>query len=143
MSRRVLIVALAAVFLAALAAVGFAVTRQDGAAISAAELGAKPFTPEAFAAAKATGKPVLVDVFAPWCPTCRAQRPILLELSKDPKFKDLIILEVDFDSQKEALRALKVQSQSTLIVFKGAEEKARSVGDTRKPSIEALLDKAL
>ncbi|MEP9349958.1 thioredoxin family protein [Xanthobacter sp. KR7-225] len=143
MPRRVLIVALAAVFLTALFAVGVAVAGPDGAAVRAQELGAKPFSPEAFAAAKATGKPVLVDVFAPWCPTCRAQRPILLELRKDPKFKDLIILEVDFDTQKEALRALKVQSQSTLIVFRGETERARSVGDTRKPAIEALLDKAL
>jgi hypothetical protein len=33
--------------------------------------------------------------------------------------------------------------QSTLITFKGEQEVGRSVGDTRRGSIEALLDKAL
>jgi thioredoxin 1 len=36
----------------------------------------KPFTTEAFAAAQAGGKSIVVHVFAPWCPTCRAQEPI-------------------------------------------------------------------
>ncbi len=36
-----------------------------------------------------------------------------------------------------------VQKQSTLIVFKGATEVGRSIGDTDKASIEALLAKGL
>ncbi len=37
----------------------------------------KPFTQAEFSAAQKDGKPILVDIFAPWCPTCRAQKPIL------------------------------------------------------------------
>jgi hypothetical protein len=48
-----------------------------------------------------------------------------------------------FDSQKELLRKLKVQKQSTLIVFKGNKEVGRSTGDTKKESIEALLAKSV
>jgi thioredoxin 1 len=102
-----------------------------------------PFTPALFDAAKAAGKPILLEVTAPWCPTCKAQKPILAELTADPKFKDLVVLEIDFDSQKEPLRALKVQSQSTLVVFKGAAETGRSTGDTKRESIAALLNGAL
>lgn len=102
-----------------------------------------PFTQAAFDAAKAAGKPVLVEVSAPWCPTCKAQKPILAELKAMPKFKDLVILEVDFDSQKDVLRGLKVQSQSTLVVFKGSKEVGRSTGDTKKELIEALLAKSV
>src|SRR5262245_58090341 len=65
------------------------------------------------------GKPILVDIFAPWCPTCRVQKPILEELTAKPEFRDLVVLVVDFDHQ--TVRALKVQQQSTLIVYKGAE----------------------
>lgn len=103
----------------------------------------KPFTPALFDAAKAAGKPILLEVTAPWCPTCKAQKPILSELTADPKFRDLVVLEIDFDSQKEPLRALKVQSQSTLIVFKGGAETGRSTGDTKRESIAALLNGAL
>ncbi len=102
-----------------------------------------PFTQAAFAAAKATGKPVLVEVTAPWCPTCKAQKPILSELKASPKFKDLMVFEVDFDSQKDALRALNVQQQSTLITYKAGQEVGRSTGDTNRSSIEALLNKAI
>lgn len=101
------------------------------------------FSAGAFEAAKSSGKSVLVEVTAPWCPTCKAQKPILSELKAQPKFKDVVVFSVDFDSQKDALRALNAQRQSTLIAFKGTQEVGRSVGDTNKASIEALLAKSL
>jgi thiol-disulfide isomerase/thioredoxin len=103
----------------------------------------KPFDAAAFAEAQKAGKPILIDVFAAWCPTCRAQNPILVQLTREPRYKDLAVFKVDFDTQKDALRALNAQSQSTLIVFSGETEKRRSVGDTDKDSITALLDQAL
>lgn len=103
----------------------------------------KDFTAEAFAAAQSAGKPILIDVFASWCPTCRAQQPILAELTKKPKYKDLVVFRVDFDNQKDAVRALNAQKQSTLIVFKGDKEIGRSLGDTSEFSIESLLDQTL
>jgi thioredoxin 1 len=101
------------------------------------------FTATAFDAANKAGKPILVEVTAPWCPTCKAQAPILGELSSQSRFKDLSTFTVDFDSQKDVLKSLNVQMQSTLIVFKGGKEVGRSTGDTKKGSIEALLAKAL
>jgi thiol-disulfide isomerase/thioredoxin len=103
----------------------------------------KPFDAQAFAEAKKDGKSILVDIFAVWCPVCRAQNPILTQLTREPKFKDMIVFKLDFDTQKDDVRALKAQRQSTLIVFKGEIEKGRSVGDTDPASIEALLDSAL
>jgi len=64
----------------------------------------KPFSPEAFSAAQKDGKSILVDIFAPWCPTCRAQKPILEELTAKPEFKDLVVLVVDFDHQTDDVR---------------------------------------
>ncbi|QCK85731.1 thioredoxin family protein [Phreatobacter aquaticus] len=101
------------------------------------------FTPSAFQAAKASGQPILIEVTAPWCPTCRAQKPILSELTAQPRFAAMRVLTVDFDSQKDVLRSLNVQMQSTLIVFKGDREVGRSSGDTNRASIEALLAKTL
>jgi thiol-disulfide isomerase/thioredoxin len=94
-------------------------------------------------AAVAAGKPVLVHVTAPWCGECKKQKPIVAALAERPEFKELTIIDVDFDTQKDALRRLNVQKQSTLIVFKGKAEVTRAVGITRPDAIEALLKQAL
>lgn len=102
-----------------------------------------PFDVNAFEAAQAAGKPILVEISAPWCPTCKAQKPILSSLGAKPEFARMAVFEVDFDSQKDVVRMLKATSQSTLIVFKGKQEAGRSVGDTNAASIEALLKKSV
>ncbi len=60
-----------------------------------------------------------------------------------PAFEALTIFDVDFDTQKDALRELKVLKQSTLVAFKGSTETARAVGITKREAIEALVKKAL
>ena len=104
---------------------------------------AVPFSAEAFKAAQDQGNPILVEIHADWCPTCKAQNPILEKLTADPKFEDLKIFRVDFDAMKPVVKEFGAQMQSTLIVFKGAREQGRSVGDTREASIAALLDQSL
>lgn len=101
-----------------------------------------PFTREAFAAAQKAGKPILVHVWASWCPTCKAQGPTLSEISADPASKDLLVFKVDFDAQKDVVKDFGVRMQSTLIVFTGATEKGRSTGDTNPASIKTLVAKA-
>ena len=102
-----------------------------------------PFSPGGFAAAQSAGKSILVEITAPWCPTCKAQKPILSKLEAQARFRDLTVFNVDFDSQKDAVRSLHATMQSTLVTFKGARETGRSVGDTNQASIARLLDKAL
>ena len=89
------------------------------------------------------GSPILVAIHASWCPTCKAQKPILSELLAEPKFKDLIYFVVDFDSQKDVVKFFGARMQSTLIAFKGPRETGRSVGDTERSSIAALLNKTI
>ena len=98
------------------------------------------FTREGFEAAQKAGRPILVHITASWCPTCRAQNPIITRLTNQPRFKDLVVFDVDFDNQKDVVRAFNARTQSTLIVFKGPAELGRTVGDTRADSIAALLD---
>jgi thioredoxin 1 len=97
------------------------------------------FTQAAFEAAQKAGKSILVDISAPWCPTCRAQAPIIKKLSAQAEFKDLTIFHVDFDSQQDVVKSQGAQQQSTLIVYKGGKEMGRSVGDTNADSIGKLL----
>jgi thioredoxin-like negative regulator of GroEL len=102
-----------------------------------------PFTQPAFAAAQKAGQPVLVHVTAPWCPVCAKQKPILSTLLAEPKYKDLMVFDVDFDSQKDVLHAFGVQKQSTLIAFHGESEKARSTGETDGTAIQGLVAKTV
>jgi thioredoxin 1 len=101
-----------------------------------------PFTQQAFEATQHEGKPILVHITAPWCPYCAKQKPILDSMESEATFKDLVVYNVDFDTQKDIVRAMGAQKQSTLIVFHGAAEKGRSTGDTDAGSIKALLEKA-
>ena len=103
----------------------------------------KPFTADAVAAAQKAGKPILVAIHASWCPTCKAQKPILSELLAEPKFRNLAYFVVDFDSQKDAVKYFGARTQSTLIAFKGETETGRSVGETVRSSIAALINKTL
>jgi thioredoxin 1 len=112
-------------------------------AIGLPALAATKFTAAGLADAQKSGKPVLVEITALWCPTCKAQKAVLGDLDKQARFKNFVRLEVDFDSQKDVVKALKANMQSTLIVYKGEREMGRLVGDTKKESIEALLAKAL
>ncbi|MGY4304287.1 thioredoxin 1 [Bradyrhizobium sp. USDA 4369] len=127
-------------FATAAIAATFAVTALGTAAFA---LETTPYSDAAFKAAQAAGQPILVEIHAGWCPTCKAQKPIIDKLAADPKFKDLKIFRVDFDDMKPVVKGFGAQMQSTLIVFKGATEAGRSVGDTKEASIAALLDKSL
>ncbi len=100
-----------------------------------------PFDRAAFDAAQKAGKPILVEIAAPWCPACKAQAPILSKLRKDPRFKDLQTYLIDFDSQKDLMRTFGATLQSTLICFRGTAETARSIGETQPEWIESQLEK--
>lgn len=100
----------------------------------------QPFDAAAFRSSQAAGKAILVDVTASWCPTCKQQHPIVLEIQKERP--DLEVYEVDFDTAKDVLRQFRVQHQSTLIVFRGANEMARSTGETNPAAIRGLIAKA-
>jgi thiol-disulfide isomerase/thioredoxin len=100
----------------------------------------QPFDAKAFQASQAAGKSILVEVTAPWCPTCKQQRPIVEEIEKE--HPDLVVYDVDFDTAKDGLRQFRVQHQSTLIVFKGEKEVARSTGETDPVPLRSLVAKA-
>lgn len=89
------------------------------------------------------GKPILVEIHADWCPTCKAQQPILNKLSGETTFSNVVRLKVDFDTQKDLLKQFNAKMQSTLVLYKGKTEIARSVGETDESRIRTMLQKAL
>jgi thioredoxin 1 len=96
------------------------------------------YSAQAFSRAQATGKTIIVDVHATWCPTCRAQAPTLDALRSEPRLRDAIFVKVDFEKEK-AFREHRIPRQSTVLVFKGTRETARSVAETRPTQLRAAV----
>ncbi|QPC93859.1 thioredoxin family protein [Mesorhizobium sp. INR15] len=127
LDRRLFLIALTAMTSLASASVALAADHQT-------------YTQQAFDAAQKAGKPILVEITASWCPTCKAQKKVLGQLLPMAEHADLAVFEVDFDSQKDIVRAFGAQMQSTLITYKGTKEVGRLVGVTQADSIKQLLD---
>jgi thiol-disulfide isomerase/thioredoxin len=102
-----------------------------------------PFNQAQYDSMLAAGKPVAVVFHADWCPTCRAQAPLLKELSQTPELKGLTLFVANFDTEKTLKQSLGVTKQSTVAVFKDGKESVRSTGDTQQASLGALLRHAI
>lgn len=102
-----------------------------------------PFNQAQFDAMRASGKPVALVFHADWCPTCRAQAPVLKGLLQTPALEPLTLYVADFDTEKALKKSFGVTQQSTIVVFKDGKEVARSTGDTQRDSLAALLRHAI
>ena len=64
-------------------------------------------------------------------------------LSNDPKFKNVTVFRLDHDTQKDAMRRLRVSERATLIAFKGKRETARSTAEVSPEALRKLFEAAL
>ena len=103
----------------------------------------KPYSQVDFDKLNKEGKPIVIHVHAKWCSTCATQDPILNSLMKSAEFKNYTFYNLDYDTNKDLLKKLKVSRQSAIIVFKQGKEQARSLGDIKESSIKELLKKAI
>lgn len=96
-----------------------------------------------FMMAQKKGRTIVVDVHADWCPTCRAQAPILEELRQERQSANVLFVKVDFDTDKTFLRAHRIPRQSTVVVFNGMDEVARSIAETDRTRLRGVVLGAL
>ena len=111
----------------------------EPAAMAASHEIAVPFTQAAFETAQSQNRPILVDVYADWCPVCAQQQPAIDQAAADPANDGLVVFQIDFDDQKNEQEQFRVTRQSTLIAFRGTEETGRLVGATDPAEIAALI----
>jgi|GEM_PF-824860 len=100
----------------------------------------EPFTEARFKTLQAENKPVLIDVHAKWCSTCKAQGLVLDSYQRQHPNSGITVLKVDFDSQKRWVNHFKAPRQSTFVSFQGTEQVGFSVAETRSSEIFKQLD---
>ena len=113
-----------------------------GWALLAQALEVRPYSEQALAAAQAAGQPVAVHFHAEWCGTCKQQEKAIAQLQGD-KSLGVLLLVADYDKEKALRKTLRVRSQSTMVVFRGKDERARLAGDTSAEKFRTALRAAL
>ena len=85
----------------------------------------------------ASDKTVLVDFYADWCGPCRMVSPIVDAIAEEyPEYK---VVKVTVDDDSELAVRFGIMTIPSLVVFKGGEIAAQSVGAKTKAQILAML----
>ena len=84
----------------------------------------------------------LIDFNAPWCAPCRAQGPIVQQLSEQFEEK-AVIAEMNIDENQQAAMKLGIQSIPTLAIFKNGKEVQRFIGLQSQDTLSAAIEKVL
>ena len=94
------------------------------------------FNKELFDKAQSDGKFVVVSSWIKYCSSCAGQMKILNKAKKENELSDIKFDNIEYFSfdvtNKEIAELLKVQYQTTLLIFKDNKEIYRSVGETTK-----------
>lgn len=86
-------------------------------------------------------KVVLLDVWATWCPPCRAMLPIVEQVADETKdWAEVVKLDVTDDM--EMAQSLGVNSLPTFIVYRDGEVVVETIGATSKANLIDLMSKA-
>lgn len=87
-------------------------------------------------------RPLIVDVWAPWCAPCRRMNPIFEEL-KDVYAGRVDVLKVNADESQILVKQLGVLGIPTTIVYRNGEEIGRRTGAMGKGDLEIMFQAAL
>jgi thiol-disulfide isomerase/thioredoxin len=102
-----------------------------------------PYQADNFARARAAGKVTAIQFHSGWCPICVMQERGVRELKDDKALAQVTVFQADFAREDELRKRFAVNSFSTLVIFRGEEERARTTGDFQAEKLKQLFAKAL
>jgi thiol-disulfide isomerase/thioredoxin len=101
----------------------------------------QPYTRAAAQSAIQSGKPVVLEIYASWCPVCMMQASSIDAIKDKPNYKNVSFFRVDYDAQKDVVEQLKAP-RSTLIVYRGGKEVGRESWGPSQEDIAKVMMKA-
>ena len=105
------------------------------------------FDKKLFDKAQSEGKVVIVSSWIKYCSSCAGQMKILKTAKKEGGLSDIKFDNIEyfaFDvTNKEIANLLKVQFQTTLLIFKDNKEIYRSVGETTEDLIYEAIKSSI
>tara|TARA_Y100000817_G_scaffold194119_1_gene151791 strand:+ start:304 stop:672 length:369 start_codon:yes stop_codon:yes gene_type:complete len=98
------------------------------------------FSKDLFDKAQSDGKVVVVSSWIKYCSSCASQMKVLNKAKNDFENIEYFTFEV---TNREIADLLKVQYQTTLLIFKNNKEVYRSIGETSREEIYKALKSSI
>ena len=98
------------------------------------------FSKDLFDKAQSDGKVVVVSSWIKYCSSCASQMKVLKKAKDDFENIEYFTFEV---TNREIADLLKVQYQTTLLIFKNNKEVYRSIGETSREEIYKALKSSI